>query len=190
MGVTVDFEIYSPQVDPARRALSYQTTRQSLKRRFLKNLALLGAGVLFSLAFVLIFDDVHRANQRLVIQGVRRTGVITALHRVRRGGRIRVAYTAEQRHLTSGIALGAEVDRYTVGQKVDVYYDRERPTRMTIAGVVNQSTRSVILMVVCLPAGRSPGTPLDSLDPRQIVPRSAYRRCGVVPMASPPTTTP
>jgi hypothetical protein len=60
MGVLVDFEISSPQAGPARTALSYQTTRQSLGRRFLNDLALLGAGVLFSLAFVLIFDDVHR----------------------------------------------------------------------------------------------------------------------------------
>jgi hypothetical protein len=149
MGVTLDFEIYSPQVDPTRRALSYQTTRRGLRRRFLKSLALLGAGAVFSMAFVLIFDDVHRANQRLVIQGVRSTGVITSRHRYRHGGRVRVSYTAGQRHLAAGIALGAEVDRYTVGQKVDVYYDRDRPTRMTIAGVVNQSGRSTLLMVAC-----------------------------------------
>jgi hypothetical protein len=149
MGVTLDFEIYSPQADPARRALSYRTTRRSLRRRFLKSLALLGAGVVFSLAFVLVLDDAHRANQRLVILGVRTTGVVTALHRTRRGGWIHVSYTAEQRHLTAEIDLGAEMDRYAVGQKVDVYYDRDRPTRMTIAGVVNQSGRSTLLMVAC-----------------------------------------
>ena len=151
----VDFEIYSPHADPARRALSYQTTRRSLRRLFLKNSVLFGVGVLFSLALVLIFDDVHRTNHRLVTQGVRGTGVITALDPggYRRTAWIRVSYAAGQRRLTAEIRLGSEVDRYAVGQKVDVYYDRERPTRMTIAGVVNQSARSTVLMVVCLLAG-------------------------------------
>ncbi|HZE30528.1 MAG TPA: DUF3592 domain-containing protein [Actinoallomurus sp.] len=107
---------------------------------------LFGVGVLFSLALVLIFDDVHRTNHRLVTQGVRGTGVITALDPggYRRTAWIRVSYAAGQRRLTAEIRLGSEVDRYAVGQKVDVYYDRERPTRMTIAGVVNQSARSTV----------------------------------------------
>jgi Protein of unknown function (DUF3592) len=182
MDVLVDFEIYSPQASPARRAWSYQTTRRSLRRRFLKDVALLAAGVLFVAMFVLTFDHARQSNRRLVTRGARTTGVITVLEPVgyRHGGWIRVSYTAGQRRLTAKIHLGSEVDRYAAGQKVEVYYDREHPAHMTIAGVDNQSSLSVALMCFAAILGAAVtltalGRLLTGLRSRRVLGKSPWR---------------
>jgi hypothetical protein len=182
MDLMVDFEIYSPQASRTRSAWSYQPTRRSLRRRFLKDVALLAIGVFFLAVFVLTLDHVHRSNRRLVTQGVRTTGVITALEPVgyHHGGWIRISYTAGQRRLTAKVDLGSKVDRFAVGQKVDVYHDREHPARMTIAGVENQSFWSVVLMCCALLVGvgatvTAPARLWVSLRSRRVLGKNPWR---------------
>jgi Protein of unknown function (DUF3592) len=182
MDLMVDFEIYSPQASPTRSAWSCQTTRRSLRRRFLKDVTVLVIGLLLVAVFVLILDQAHRSNRRLITHGVRTTGVITALHA---GGSysfawIRVSYTAGQRRLTATVDVGSKVDRLAVGQQVDAYYDREHPTHMTVAGGDDQSDWSAIVMSVALVVGAgaavtAPARLWVGLRSRRVLGRSPWR---------------
>ncbi|HZE30529.1 MAG TPA: DUF3592 domain-containing protein [Actinoallomurus sp.] len=110
------------------------------------------AGILILTVLVVGAVAIDSANQRLVDQGVRVPGVVTTVspNTKYQSGSVKVSYAAGQRRLTGRVDLGSRVTRFAVGQKVDVYYDRHSPTRMTIIGVNNQPAWSVWLMVLLI----------------------------------------
>jgi hypothetical protein len=117
--------------------------------------AAFGAGVLLWTMALLAVDHVHSGDRRLISQGAGVTGVVTAvtLGGAFRSGSAKVSYTAGGRGLIGTVDLGSDADRFTVGQKVEVRYDQHRPTRMTIAGMRDQSGWSVWLAVLVFVGG-------------------------------------
>jgi hypothetical protein len=136
-------------------ALSHSVTRRGVRRRLLGGAALLSAGILLVVAFGMAAGYVATANQRIVERGAKVSGVVTAVYKNRKHdyGSIDVSYAAGDRPLVGRVDVQSDLRRFTVGQRVDVYYDRATPTRMTITGIDNQPRWSGWLIAAFLVIG-------------------------------------
>lgn len=141
-------------VDRGSPALSYEATRKALRRRTVGAVG----GVLFGLALLAGFVAIPRyyvdAYERLVRTGIATPGLVEYITpNSGSTSNADVSFDAAGSFHYETVDLSTDDAKFTVGQTVTVYYDPHDPSRMTIAGEVNEPDWTMAVAVGMFFAG-------------------------------------